>query len=174
MTGGRPTDDLVWAYRGTAAFLRAVSRLSNAQLFEQREGVLPARLIAEVSYRARGYARLAEEIRLGVATPVASEGDEYADAVALGTTLPGRALRHLVEHSSIHLRVEWRDLPDELWEHQGRDIDAALVTPRQAVRARTRQVWEAAANLSEAQLRIPDEVRSRLEAADRGTAQWPV
>ncbi|MDR0944583.1 MAG: hypothetical protein LBM66_00230, partial [Bifidobacteriaceae bacterium] len=61
-----------------------------------------------------------------------------------------RALRHLIDHSWIHLNVEWRDLTTEQWGHhvqtfQGRDIEA-----RETPWMRAKEVWCHAVDLSPA------------------------
>jgi maleylpyruvate isomerase len=165
---GRPSDELLWARRGTAAFLRAVSRLTDEQMYAEVEGHQRSLIVAEACYRARGYARLAEEIRQGVPSPRAfDDDDEFTAAVTQGASLPPRALRHLVEHSSIHLRVEWRDLPDASWDVAGRWPGGRELTPRACVRARVRETWLGSIELTVdpgLRLPLPPAVRPLIEA----------
>jgi maleylpyruvate isomerase len=169
----RPADDLLLAYRGTAYFLRWLSLLSDDDY--DRPGAADAtesrRLtISRVGYEARGFARLAEHTRLiaearaaGTA-PYAENSDSgerlfldaarTADSPAglleereLGATLPARALRYLVEHSAVQLSVEWRDLPDGLWDATGFDENGAELAPAASVWLRARRVWTAAVEL---------------------------
>ncbi|RAD02610.1 maleylpyruvate isomerase, partial [Burkholderia multivorans] len=61
--------------------------------------------------------------------------------IDFGSTLPVRALRHLIEHAAISLDVEWRDSPDEAWEAIVRTAQGREVPARETVWMRTREVW---------------------------------
>lgn len=155
MTGARtarggPADDLLLAYRGTAYFLRALSQLTEHDYDEPGDPAATdtrRRTIATVGYDARSWAQLTEAIREGHPDPSGFDDAERDEAIALGATLPPRALRHLVEHSATHLRVEWRDLPADRWHRTGR---AAGNPPRPVTDLpllRARQTWLAAVDL---------------------------
>ena len=101
----------------------------------------------------------------GTAPPIDSKAaveSVLREAEASGATLPAHALRHLFEHTKVHLRVEWRDLAEADWDAEidiGRPV-AARRTPL----VRADLVWPAAVAL-DAGLRpadIPAEVRDRL------------
>ncbi|MBU5900470.1 maleylpyruvate isomerase N-terminal domain-containing protein, partial [Vibrio cholerae O1] len=61
--------------------------------------------------------------------------------IDFGSTLPVRALRHLIEHAAISLDVEWRDSPDEAWAAIVRTAQGREVPARETVWMRTREVW---------------------------------
>jgi maleylpyruvate isomerase len=42
--------------------------------------------------------------------------EQRRDEIDYGATLSPLALRHLVAHSTVHLNVEWRDLPSRAWQ----------------------------------------------------------
>jgi hypothetical protein len=121
----RPQDDLLLAFRGTSYFLRAVSVLTDDEFDEPAapDSIMSRReLMATVAYDARGVARLAEQIRTGVSPARTFDSEtERTDTISFGAALPARALRHLLEHSAVHLRVEWRDLKDAQWGASGFD-----------------------------------------------------
>lgn len=146
----RPDADILLAHRGTAYLLRCLALLPEADYGEQGHplAALSRRLtLATIGYEARGFAEFAEKIRLADAAGSAASNDERAEEIALGSTLPARALRYLVEHSAVHLSVEWRDLPDELWHLSRRDAMGRSITPAETVWLRARSVWLAAVDL---------------------------
>ena len=147
---GGPTEDLLLAYRGTAYFLRWLAQLAERDY--QKPGhpnalADRATTIATVGYDARGWANLVEALRERRANAATFAIGEREEAIASGSSLPPRALRYLVEHSAVHLAVEWRDLPAEAWgEHGIDDRNNALpvvCTPW----LRARQTWLAAVDL---------------------------
>jgi maleylpyruvate isomerase len=148
---GRPTSDILLALRGTAYFLRWLSLIHEEDYDAPGDpgaGRSRRQTIATVGYQARGYARLAEESRLGLPSPRTFDSrKEHDETVSLGSTLPARALRFLVEHSAVHLSVEWRDLPDDSWDSEGRDAAGRPVTPADTAWRRARGVWIAAVDL---------------------------
>ncbi|MDR0945590.1 MAG: maleylpyruvate isomerase N-terminal domain-containing protein, partial [Bifidobacteriaceae bacterium] len=128
---GAPHELLSLARRGTAYFLRQLNQLSDEDL--DGPSGLPGwsrrHLVAHVGYNARALAHLAYWARTGIETPMYASPTARDDQIRLGASLPARALRHLIDHSWIHLNVEWRDLTTEQWGHhvqtfQGRDIEA--------------------------------------------------
>jgi maleylpyruvate isomerase len=154
----RPDEELLLAYRGTAAFLRQLSRLVEAGL-DQGDDPLAVlsrrRTIAAVGYSARAYADFAAALREGEPLPLATLVAERGEQAELGASLPARALQHLAEHSAVHLRVEWRDLPDELFERPVIDAAGAATTARQTVARRASEVWAAAVTLGARRLDVP-------------------
>lgn len=155
MTGARtplggPTEDLLLAYRGTAYFLRFLAQLPEQAYDQPGHPDAPAdrrTIIATVGYDARGWAGLAEAIREGSPAPATFALGERDAAISLGASLPPRALRHLVEHSAVHLAVEWRDLPAERWNGRGVDDQGAPIAIDHTPWLRARQTWLAAVDL---------------------------
>ncbi|WP_372983746.1 maleylpyruvate isomerase N-terminal domain-containing protein [Microbacterium sp.] len=155
MTGARaplggPAEDLLLAYRGTAYFLRFLAQLPEQAYDQPGPPDAPAdrrTIIATVGYDARGWAGLAEAIREGAPAPTTFATGERDAAISLGASLPPRALRHLVEHSAVHLAVEWRDLPAEKWNGQGVDDQGAPIAIDRTPWLRARQTWLAAVDL---------------------------
>ncbi len=141
-----PVDNLLLARRGTAYFARLLNDLPDRALVDKchRDGWTRARLIATVGYHARGLARLLETARTGLPCP---DGIDHATEVALGASLPARALRGLFQHSAVHLDVEWRDLPGPAWDASLRDGDGNAITARDTPLIRARVIWRAALDL---------------------------
>ncbi len=144
-----PHQELLLARQGTAYFLRRLQELRDADFDAPSalEGWTRRHLIAHVGYNARGLTRLVEWARTGVETPMYASAEQREREIVLGSTLPCRALRHLVEHSAVHLNVEWRDLADEHWDHrvltsQGREVPA-----RETAWMRAKEVWVHAVDL---------------------------
>lgn len=155
MTGARtalggPREDLTLAYHGTAYFLRWLMQLSVRAYDDLGHPAAPAdrrTTIATVGYDARGWATLAEALRnqhSGVATFAKGERET---AIVAGATLPPHALRHLVEHSAVHLAVEWRDLPAADWDGEGVDSLGDPLPISRTPWLRARQTWLAAFDL---------------------------
>jgi len=157
-----PNREIILALRGTASFARCLNDLSDAALDgPSRIAGLSRRLIvARVGYQAR---LLAEAIgRLRRRDAISDISLMLRDAETSGATLPAHALRHLFEHTKVHLRVEWRDLTETDWDAE---IDIGdHVAIRQTPLLRARLVWPAAVAL-DAGLHpadIPAEVLDRL------------
>lgn len=147
---GGPATDLLLAYRGTAYFLRWLSLLPESSYGETGHPLAPTdrrTTIATVGYDARGWATLAEGLRERRPAPATFQSGEREAAILQGATLPPRALRHLVEHSAVHLAVEWRDLPAAEWSGHGVDENGALLPADCTPWLRARQVWLAAVDL---------------------------
>jgi maleylpyruvate isomerase len=164
----RPQDDLLLAFRGTSYFLRAVSVLTDDEFDEPAapDSIMSRReLMATVAYDARGVARLAEQIRTGVSPARTFDSEtERTDTISFGAALPARALRHLLEHSAVHLRVEWRDLEDAQWGASGFDHLGEPLPVAETPWRRARQVWLGAIDIgSRARLsELPAAMRKRL------------
>lgn len=144
-----PAHELDWARRGTAYFLRRLNELSDAELDGPSllDGWGRREVVAHVGYNARALSRLVEWARTGTETPMYADTEQRGAEIALGATLPAIALRHLVEHSAVHLDVEWRDLPDEGWDASVRTIQGRTVPARETAWMRTREVWVHAIDL---------------------------
>lgn len=104
-----PHGELLATRRATAAFARVLNDLADGDLTPERR-----LLIATIGYEARALAN-------GLEALSHKEADQFdlAGHVSRGVTLPSRALRFLIQHSSIHLNVTWRDLDASAW---GSDI----------------------------------------------------
>jgi maleylpyruvate isomerase len=61
--------------------------------------------------------------------------------IEFGATLSPIALRHLFDHSAVHLNVEWRDLPADAWHHKVKTAQGRIVPAEETVWMRTREVW---------------------------------
>jgi maleylpyruvate isomerase len=157
---------LLQARRGTAFFARKLNELSDAEL--DGASLLPGwtrrHITAHVGYNARAIARLIEWAATGVETPMYASTAVRNHEIDFGATLSPIALRHLFDHSAVHLNVEWRDLPAESWHHKVRTIQGREVPATETVWMRTREVWVHAVDLDNGATfaDIPTPVLSRL------------
>lgn len=161
-----PDRELAWARTGTAYFARSLMNLDNAGLREPSSlpGWSNAALVAHVGYNARALARLVQWARTGVETPMYASMAQRAAEIELGATLPPRALRHLFDHSEVHLNVEWRDLPGPAWDHLVTTAQGRTVPARDTPWLRAREVWIHAVDLDPTAsfLDFPAELVDRL------------
>lgn len=145
-----PKKELRWARSGTAYFLRKLNELKDEDF--QGETLLPgwsrAELLAHVGYNARALTRLTEWARTGEEHLMYATPTQRGDEIKMGSTLPAIALRHLIEHSVVHLNVEWRDLKDEDWDAQVVTAQGRTVPTRETAWMRTREVWVHAVDLN--------------------------
>jgi maleylpyruvate isomerase len=141
---------LLQARRGTAFFARKLNELSDADL--DGDSLLPGwtrrHLTAHIGYNARAIARLVEWAATGVETPMYASPEARNHEIEFGATLSPIALRHLFDHSAVHLNVEWRDLPAEAWHHQVKTAQGRTVPAEETVWMRTREVWIHAVDLA--------------------------
>ena len=141
---------LLTARRGTAYFTRKLAELSDDDF--TGPSLLPgwtrAHVIAHVGYNARALTRLLEWASTGVETPMYSTAEQRAWEIESGATLKPIALRHLIAHSTVHLNVEWRDLPEPAWQAQVRTAQGRIVPASETVWMRTREVWIHAIDLN--------------------------
>lgn len=159
-----PAADLLLARRGTAYFARKLGELPDAELAEPSlcAGRSRAEVIAAVGYHARALAEVLANLRNGAEHPPCPPEKALRAEIALGATLPARALRSLVHHAAIHLDVEWRDLSNANWDKRvalsGQETILARATPR----LRARVVWQAALDLGNdgRPVDVPEEVRA--------------
>jgi maleylpyruvate isomerase len=146
----RLQEQLLQARRGTAFFARKLNELSDAEL--DGASLLPGwtrrHITAHIGYNARAIARLIEWAATGVETPMYASTADRDHEIDFGATLPPIALRHLFDHSAVHLNVEWRDLAAEAWHHTVRTIQGREVPATETVWMRTREVWVHAVDLA--------------------------
>jgi maleylpyruvate isomerase len=144
-----PAKHLAWARLGTAYFARKLNELTDSDLFEPENGVglVRRRIIARVSYQARGLAQYLEWARQGSPREATDPFANIGDDVMLAVTLPAGALRHLFQHSEIHLNVEWRDLDATAWEATFVLNNGRSMTARDTAWIRARTIWESAVDL---------------------------
>jgi len=142
-TDPRLQDALLQARRGTAFFARKLNELSDAELDggTRLPGWTRRHVVAHVGYNARAIARLAEWAATGLETPMYPSPEAREHEINFGATLPPIALRHLFDHSAVHLSVEWRDLPDASWAHEVRTAQGRTVPATETVWMSTREVW---------------------------------
>jgi maleylpyruvate isomerase len=140
---------LALARRGTAYFSRKLNELSDEEL--DGPSLLPGwsrrHLIAHVGYNARALTRLLEWAATGVETPMYASPEQRRDQIVYGATLSAVALRHLVAHSTVHLNVDWRDLPAQAWQAEVRTAQGRTVPAAETAWMRTREVWIHAVDL---------------------------
>lgn len=159
-----PAAELALARSGTAYFARKLNELSDAALYQPSAiaGQSRAHVICAVSYRARALARQLEAATSGQAIPpmVDPAWAELED-LDLGATLPPRALRHLFDHSAIHLDVVWRDLPGPAWDLEASDVAGRMRPLRATAIERAHALWHGALHLGNgARMRdLPPELR---------------
>ena len=159
-----PARELALARSGTAYFARKLNELSDAALYEPSAvpGWTRAHVICAVAYQARALARQAEAAAAGIAIPPMQDA-EWAELedLDLGATLPPRALRHLFDHSAVHLDVVWRDLPGAGWDLSAPDAAGQPRPIRACALERARMLWRGAIDLGNgARLRdLPPELR---------------
>ncbi|MCO4275843.1 maleylpyruvate isomerase family mycothiol-dependent enzyme [Pseudarthrobacter sp. HLT3-5] len=148
-TDPRLQEQLLQARRGTAFFARKLNELADAEL--DGGSLLPGwtrrHLVAHVGYNARAIARLIEWAATGVETPMYPSPEARNHEISFGATLSPIALRHLFDHSAVHLNVEWRDLPADAWHHKVKTAQGRIVPAEETVWMRTREVWMHAVDL---------------------------
>ena len=162
---GAPAADLALARAGTAYVARLLNDLPDAALggASFRPGWTRAALFAALGCQARALARLVEGARTGICPATPGAGASAAE-IALGATLPPRALRHLVSHAAIHLNVEWRDLDDAGWTRVVADGRGGTVSVAATPHIRAVALWQTALELdSGGRLRdVPAAIRNAL------------
>ena len=136
-------DALLQARRGTAFFARKLNELTDTELDggTRLPGWTRRHVVAHVGYNARAIARLVEWAATGVETPMYPSPEARDHEINFGATLPPIALRHLFDHSAVHLSVEWRDLPADAWHHKVKTAQGRVVPAEETVWMRTREVW---------------------------------
>lgn len=146
-----PAEMLHLARTGTAYFARFLNRLADRELYAPLcpSGKTAAHVICAVSYQARGIARQGEAIAAGKAAPPLHDSEaELKTKIELGATLPARALRHLFDHTAVHLNVVWRDLSGDGWRTEAPGADGVWRPFADSARARACFIWAAAFDLN--------------------------
>ncbi|WP_434288374.1 maleylpyruvate isomerase N-terminal domain-containing protein [Celeribacter sp. SCSIO 80788] len=140
-----PSEDLLLARRGTAYFARKLMELSDEALYEPAaiSGLTRAHVVVRVSYEARYQALALEALVKGEVL----ERPEELPTLDLAATLPARALRHLFQHSEVHLNVCFRDLTEAQWDSEMMLIDGSTTTPRALPLMRAKGIWQGAMDL---------------------------
>ena len=141
-----PIEELLLARRGAAYFARQLNELTNSELYGESRisGWTRAKLISDISYRARSMANILAQVRSRT-----SNKDIFQEPnLKLASTLPSQALRYLFIHTDIHLNVEFRDLKAEDWDLPfPRELHPKLKI-RSAPYLRAETIWLGTYNLS--------------------------
>lgn len=142
-------DRLLLMRRGQAFWARKLNELRDDEFDapSRLPGWTRRHLVAHVGFNARAVARLVDWAATGVETPMYESDSQRAEEIAFGSTLPVEALRNLAAHAAVHLNVSWRDLPEEVWQHEVRTAQGRLVPATETVWIRTREVWIHAVDL---------------------------
>lgn len=165
-----PAEDLLLARRATSFFARKLNELSDAELLEgvgRSSEESRAFIVASVGYEARRMALALEPL---CTVDDADRPEAQADSLPsleLAATLPARALRHLFEHSAIHLNVCWRDLPGERWRAAVVGVSGEQLGVSDLPRRRSLTLWRRALSLGNgASLRdVPVSLRQAISGA---------
>lgn len=141
-----PAAALALARLGTAFFARKLTELTDGALYHPSAvtGWRRAHVICDLAYHARAISRQIEAASAGLAVPPVPD---LTDEVALGATLPPRALRHLFDHAAIHLNVVWRDLPAAGWQAVGAAATGRLRPLSETPQEQARRLWTRALDL---------------------------
>lgn len=145
-----PGTDLALARLATAFFARKLSELNDDGLYEPSrvDGWTRAHVICDIAYQARAISRQIEAATAALPAARVQEPMLIAmEEIALGATLPPRALRHLFDHSAIHLDVVWRDLPGPGWQTAATGEDGGLRLLSTTPLERARRLWQRALDL---------------------------
>lgn len=144
-----PARPLDWARHGTAYFSRLLNELSDSDLDASSAlpGLSRRHVIAHVGYHARILSEIVAWARTGQKEPFPKEAQVSMSDIALGASLPSRALRYLFDHSEVHLNVEWRDLNDAGWDASVEDAVGQQVALRKTPETRARALWLHAVDL---------------------------
>ena len=129
-----------------------------------------AHVVAAVGYEARRLALALEPLCPADNAPPPESLADTLPPLDLAATLPARALRHLFDHSAIHLDVCWRDLPGKSWDETITDPRRETVTMRDLPRRRALTLWRQVLALGNgASLRdAPPHVRKALSDESAG------
>lgn len=144
-----PADELALARLGTAYFARKLNELPDVAL--DGAALVPGwsrrHVVAHVGFQARALARLVEAAREGRTEEALSEPEAQNEDVDFGATLPAHALRHLFDHSKVHLDVEWRDLGAQGWRARVHALTGSPVQIADTPWLRAREIWMRAVDL---------------------------
>ncbi|WP_298496193.1 hypothetical protein [uncultured Maritimibacter sp.] len=110
-----PRDMLLQVRRRTSAFARVLNDTPDDGL--RLPGDAPeasgAFQVAKIALEARQMSLFCAALREGAVPPTL---DPKSEDLRNALTLPPRALRHLFDHTAVHLNVEWRDLGAANWD----------------------------------------------------------
>ncbi len=144
-----PAEALDWARRGTAYFARLLNSLADKDLTAPSTvgGVSRQQIILRVCYQARLLADTIAWVREGHEERLLWPLEVDPVKISEGRSLPPRALRHLFEHTAIHLNVEWRDLDGDMWARGVDDKNGNTILMCDTPKLRARVIWAAALEL---------------------------
>jgi maleylpyruvate isomerase len=145
-----PAQALAQARLATAYFARKLNELNDAALYRAslHTGWTRAHVVCDVAYQARALSRQIEAASAGAAIPALYDSaDALVAELELGATLPPHAIRHLFDHSAIHLNVVWRDLSSLGWEQLAADKNAKMRSLRQTPHERAAWLWQSVIKL---------------------------
>lgn len=161
--------ELLLARRGQAYFSRALGGVPDAELGSESflAGWTNARVVAHVALDARATAHAIEALRTRSGEPVLVDAAHRIRDIDFASTLPPEALRNLSAHATVHLNVEWRDLPAQAWHDEIRVDEHRTILAADTVRIRCNEVWMRSVDLSgrSAIRDVPHEVLERLRAS---------
>ena len=160
--------ELLLARRGQAYFSRVLGQLPNGDLGSESfvPGWTNARVVAHVALDARATAHAVEALRTRASEPVLVDAAERIRDIDFAATLPPEALRNLSAHAAVHLNVEWRDLPAEVWSEKIRVTGKPPILAADTVWRRCNEVWTRSVDLAgpSAIRDLPRDVLERLRA----------
>lgn len=141
-----PGEVLLLARRGSALFARKLNELSDADLDAPSllQGWSRRHVVVDVCHSARMQAIALKKLR----EPLTPEEEAWIPNLGLAATLPPRAIRHLYEHTSVHLNVEYRDLANDDWKHAISFGGQSSVPVRELPLRRAYKIWNAAYHLA--------------------------
>lgn len=162
-----PAEDLLLARRATAFFARKLNELEDPALLHPLDyplGWTRAHVLAKVGYDARRLAIALEPLCPAASYLPPETMMDDLPSLDLAATLPARALRHLFQHSAIHLDVCWRDLPGKAWESQLAVGRTEAIPVRNIPRLRAILLWREvlALDCGASQRDAPEEIRNAL------------
>lgn len=163
-TDPRIRGDLHLARRATSNFLRVLHQMRAGDLpgASTLPGVTRAEVVSLLGHQAREFAELCACLGKGAEADVQMRIIP-AEVIRYGATLPPQALHNLFQHSAVHLDVEWRDLPEQLWSTPVRVEGAGDATPTQLLWNRAVDLWRATVilDLGESESFIPEQFRGQ-------------
>jgi maleylpyruvate isomerase len=169
-----PADDLLLARRATAFFARKLNELEDSALMLAAVGPAGwtrAHVVAEIGYDARRMALALEPLCPADSSLPPETHPNSLPSLDLAATLPARALRHLFQHSAIHLDVCWRDLAGPAWDASIDPAGRGMVAVRDLPRLRAVSLWRQVLALGSGatQRDVPEDIRHAL--AEPGEAR---
>ncbi|UOA29236.1 hypothetical protein DSM107133_03997 (plasmid) [Pseudosulfitobacter sp. DSM 107133] len=124
-----PTDELLAVRRLTSVLARLINDMPDSSLSKGSE---TARTVARAALAARRLSEGLAAVRTAAQpAPVRVKLAVPAKDVLAAATLPAHALRHLFDHTRVHLNVEWRDMTDSGWDRDVLLDQAAVTSVRQ-------------------------------------------